>query len=81
MKKLFNCRVIGYFNGSSDFQLNHLITFLPPFTMYLLGTRDVFLIIKLWLVLISVSSFLINFIGTTAGHHHPQVYHEGDEIP
>lgn len=74
-------RTFGYFNGSSDFRLDHLITFLPPFAMYFLGSRDALLAIKLWMVLISISGFLIALIGTTAGHHHPKVYHQEDDLP
>lgn len=49
--------------------------------MYFIGRSDLFIVLKVWLTAITVASFLIGFIGTTSGHHHPNVYHQGDELP
>ncbi|XP_014212315.1 cytochrome b5-related protein-like isoform X2 [Copidosoma floridanum] len=34
--------------------------------------------VKLWLCILSLSSFIFHFIGLTAAHHHPDIFHDGD---
>ncbi|CAB0032075.1 unnamed protein product [Trichogramma brassicae] len=34
--------------------------------------------LQLWLVLIATSSFIFHFVGLTAAHHHPEIFHDGD---
>lgn len=74
-------RIVSYFTSKSTFQFNQLLTFTLPFLMFVVGQRDFLLTFKLWIVTLSVCSFMIAFIGTTTGHHHPKIYHEGDELP
>lgn len=75
-------RIISYFTKTEHgFKVDHLLTFALPVTMYVVGQNDVLVVLKLWLIVLAVTSFLISFIGTTSGHHHPLVYHDGDELP
>lgn len=73
-------RIAGYIDNKPGFRLDHLISFVLPALMYLMTGKNVCMALKLWLISITVCSFLIGFIGTTSGHHHPKVYHEGDEL-
>lgn len=77
----FNFRTLSYFHTKESFKLDHLLSFALPALMFLLGNSDIISVTKIWLITISVTSFLMGFIGTTSGHHHPKVYHEGDELP
>lgn len=35
---------------------------------------------RLWLVMHCACSVWFSFIGLTAAHHHPDIYHEGDAM-
>jgi len=74
-------RTLNYFGNKCSFRLDHLITFILPVAMYILGSRDFRVVLKIWLFAMTVSSLLIGFLVSTSGHHHPKVYHEGDELP
>lgn len=82
IQRLICFRTFGYFSlKENEFKLDHLLTFVLPSTMYFVGRSDALVVLKLWLITITVTSFLVGLIGTTSGHHHPMVYHEGDELP
>lgn len=51
-----------------------------PASMLLLGNSDVTVVLKMWLQIVMVSSFTFGLIGLNAGHHHPDVLHEGDKL-
>jgi hypothetical protein len=44
------------------------------------GVNDSNLVLKYWILIIAVNSFCTGLVGLNAGHHHPDVTHEGDEI-
>ncbi|KAF5293584.1 hypothetical protein FQA39_LY03069 [Lamprigera yunnana] len=35
-------------------------------------------VLKMWLFIISLGSFVFGMIGVNAAHHHPEIFHEGD---
>ena len=76
-----NFRTIGYFTGAKKFSWDHLIPFVLPLTMYYFGRADINIVFKLWMTTELICSFLLGVIGLNAGHHHPDVAHEGDELP
>jgi len=49
--------------------------------MFYFGQRDLLVVLKLWFVITAMCSFLVGVFGLNAGHHHPDVTHEGDELP
>ncbi len=49
--------------------------------MYGLSETSLGTILKLWVIMLCTSSFLMGAIAINVGHHHPDVYHEGDELP
>jgi hypothetical protein len=64
-----------------EFRFEDLIPFSLPIAMYFLGQQDIFIVMKLWSISIAVCGFLLGLVGLNAGHHHPNVTHEGDELP
>lgn len=64
-----------------EFKWDHLIGLSVPLAMFYVGQRDIFLVLKLWFIALSTCSFLLGALALNAGHHHPDVYHEGDQLP
>lgn len=67
----------------SKISLSDLIPFTLPVAMYLLGDGSnvgVYVVIKMWLIIVCLSSFMFALTGLNAGHHHPDVFHDGDAI-
>ncbi|XP_070505347.1 cytochrome b5-related protein-like [Chironomus tepperi] len=74
-------RIIGYFKNIVKFRWDHLLALTLPIAMFYFGQRDIWIVLKLWFVITSMCSFLVGVFGLNAGHHHPDVTHEGDELP
>lgn len=55
-----------------------VLPFLVPTLMYILGGRTFIETIIIWLVITLTGSFYFGFIGLSAGHHHPENFHDGD---
>lgn len=73
-------RTIGYFTKREEFKVDHLVPLTLPLTMFYFGKMDLPLVLKFWSIIIGVCSFMTGVVGLNAGHHHPDVTHEGDEI-
>jgi hypothetical protein len=67
--------------GSEPFKWQALIFLVTPTIMFTFSDLNLLTILKLWIVMLCTNSFLIGLIGLNAGHHHPDCYHEGDELP
>ena len=75
------CRVSGLLkNYQRFFYWDELIAFILPTIMYMLGDISLTKTIFLWLYIIGVGSFSYGVIALNAGHHHPEIIHEGDEL-
>lgn len=57
-----------------------LIPFTLPTLMYIFGNSDVMIVLKFWFFIITLSSFMYGVVGLNAGHHHNEVFHDGDEL-
>lgn len=75
-----HCRTIGYLTKREEFKWDHVIPLSIPIAMFYFGRPDFAIVIKLWLVMLTTCSFGVGVVGLNAGHHHPDVTHEGDEI-
>ncbi|XP_055597855.1 cytochrome b5-related protein-like [Uranotaenia lowii] len=68
--------------GKCSFYADDLIAFALPTYMYVVGSPvplgDV---LRMWLFITLVASFCFAFTGLNAAHHHPDIFHSGDEIP
>uniref|UniRef100_A0A1Y1KP17 Cytochrome b5-related protein n=1 Tax=Photinus pyralis TaxID=7054 RepID=A0A1Y1KP17_PHOPY len=58
--------------------LSDLIPFTLPLAMYLINTANPLAAVKMWLLIVTVASFIFGVIGFSAAHHHPDAFHEGD---
>jgi len=59
------------------FNVDELIPFLLPLTMSLVAP-NITIALKLWLIIFLISSTMFSMIGFNAGHHHPDIFHDGD---
>lgn len=73
-------RTVGYFTKQEEFRLDHLIPLSLPLAMFFCGEQDLTLVVKFWAIIVAMCSFMIGVVGLNAGHHHPDVAHEGDQI-
>lgn len=78
--KIIDFRTAGYFTKREDFKLDHLIPLSLPLAMFYFGKPDILLVLTFWGIIVAVCSFMLGVIGLNAGHHHPDVAHEGDEL-
>lgn len=62
------------------FESSDAIPLVLPLFMIIFGTHNPFTILKVWLQIILVKSFVFALVGLNAGHHHPDNVHEGDKI-
>lgn len=53
------------------------VPFVIPSIM-ILFTPTVFDAMKLWLWVLITTSAMFHFVGLTAAHHHPEIFHDGD---
>ncbi|XP_058057078.1 cytochrome b5-related protein-like [Anopheles bellator] len=67
--------------GKNTFHLDDLVTFILPTFMYVVGTTSLWEVVKMWLFVVLVASFMFGLIGLNAAHHHPKTVHDGDRIP
>ncbi|CAG0894459.1 unnamed protein product [Cyprideis torosa] len=67
--------------GIQSFQRENIILPLELLVLWLYGTNRSFdESLKLFICIQMVCSFWYILIGFTAGHHHPETYHDGDEL-
>ncbi|XP_077295248.1 cytochrome b5-related protein-like [Arctopsyche grandis] len=61
------------------FEMEDLVPFSLPIAMILFGNCDLLETLKLWALIWHLESFLFHFIGVNAAHHHPDIFHDGDD--
>ncbi|CAG2067495.1 unnamed protein product, partial [Timema podura] len=54
------------------------LSFLIPVVMMFCGGSGLKDTLLLWTTVLISSSFFFGLIGLNAGHHHPEVFHDGD---
>lgn len=57
-----------------------LLVFVLPTVMYICGNSNIWVVIEVWLFILVLSSFVYSFVAINAGHHHTEIFHEGDEL-
>lgn len=61
--------------------VDEFLPFIIPLVMYLFGgDHSLASTLKLFLFVVMSGSFLFGVIGLNAGHHHPEVIHDGDAV-
>ena len=74
-------RIMGTIKGQRTFYLSDLIPLLLPTAMYIFGNSNLTSVITTWIFSVITGSFFFGLISVNAGHHHPEITHEGDEVP
>lgn len=64
----------------NNHELSDLLVFVTPCLMYIFSRQPLGTVLVLWIWILMFCSLIFVFIGKTAGHHHPAVYHEGDQL-
>lgn len=74
-------RVVFSFTTKTNlFQSSDLVPLVIPISMLIFGNPNPFTVLKIWLQIIMITSFTFHLIGLNAGHHHPDLVHDGDKI-
>ncbi|XP_053694354.1 cytochrome b5-related protein-like [Sabethes cyaneus] len=66
--------------GKSSFYADDLIGFALPILMFLVDSSSIVNVLKLWIYILLLTSFLFGLIGLNAAHHLPETFHSGDKI-
>lgn len=62
-------------------RVDDLIPFIVPLSMFWFGgDHTLFEAFKLFAIIVLSSGLELGFIAVNAGHHHPEVYHDGDPV-
>ncbi|XP_011307348.1 cytochrome b5-related protein isoform X1 [Fopius arisanus] len=59
------------------FQFRDAVPFIIPSLMFF-ATGDLPITFKYWMLIIGVGSFVFHAIGLNGAHHHPDIFHDGD---
>lgn len=74
-------RIIFSFTSKKNlFQSSDLVPLIVPLAMIVFGNPNPSTVFKVWTQIILANSFIFHLIGLNAGHHHPDIVHEGDKI-
>jgi len=76
-KNLILFRYYLVYTEYGAFEFRDFIPFLLPISMSLV-TPKILIALKLWLIMLLISSTLFGLIGFNAAHHHPDIFHDGD---
>ena len=62
--------------------MDDFIPFPVPIIMWLLGGADHSFLcaLKMFLIIILAGGFVFGLVAINAGHHHPEIVHDGDAI-
>lgn len=82
---LFSSTFGLFFSKTQKIYWDDFIPLLLPLAMFLLGNSsftlmNILSILIIWNVIIIIGSFTYSVIAVNAGHHGPEITHEGDEI-
>lgn len=72
-----------YFSATRGYKMypDEFLPFIVPAIMYAFGgEHSLIAALKLFLVITLSGGFIFGIIGLNAGHHHPEVLHDGDAV-
>lgn len=70
-------RYYSVFFEYKKFEFRDAIPFILPVLMSFFAP-SVLAAVKVWLLVVFLSTFLVFLIGLNAAHHHPEIFHDGD---
>lgn len=60
---------------------DEFVPFIIPIVMYMFGgDNSIFDALKLFFLIVLSGGFIFGIIGWNAGHHHPEIIHDGDAV-
>lgn len=72
-----NCRYYSVAKEWRKPEWRDAVPLVLPLTMSLFAPSALDAL-RLWLCVLAISSTLFHFVGLTAAHHHPEIFHDGD---
>lgn len=73
-------RLLEYIHGRKGIMNSKdLIPFILPLAMYAFGGQSFFWTFVMWNIIIFAGSTHFFFVGLHAAHHHPEIFHDGDQ--
>jgi len=76
----FPSRYSDILRHNQKFRLDDLIVLILPTLMLIAGSSNYWTVFKIWFFIQMMGSFFYGMSGLNAGHHHVQVFHDGDEL-
>lgn len=73
--------ITAFQSEKNTLALDDLLPFTLPLAMFLFGKNDLSSVLTMWIFIVFFGSFFFSSIAINAGHHHPEISHEGDELP
>ncbi|XP_071582371.1 cytochrome b5-related protein-like isoform X1 [Temnothorax nylanderi] len=70
-------RYYAVFKVYGVFEFRDLVPLVLPLSMCFMAPK-ILVALKLWLIMVLISSALFGLIGFNAAHHHPDIFHDGD---
>ncbi|XP_072393737.1 cytochrome b5-related protein-like isoform X2 [Diabrotica undecimpunctata] len=71
-------RLIDFPHQYRQMKLTDLVGLLLPICMYIFGKENLLSVIIMWNFVLICGGTYMGFVGLNAGHHHPDVFHDGD---
>uniref|UniRef100_A0A6P7FSX8 Cytochrome b5-related protein n=1 Tax=Diabrotica virgifera virgifera TaxID=50390 RepID=A0A6P7FSX8_DIAVI len=75
---LLQVRIINLPNQYKELRFTDLLGLLLPICMYVFGKDDLLSVFIMWNFVLVCGGTFMGFVGLNAGHHHPDVFHDGD---
>lgn len=73
-------RIFGAFAYKQELFIDDLLPLALPGMMYAFGNSNVCAVLKMWMFIVMLASICYGFVGVNAGHHHTEIFHDGDSI-
>nr|CAI5858928.1 unnamed protein product [Callosobruchus analis] len=76
---LFIRRMVeAYKLNGRNLKMTDMSSVILPLSMYILGGQTVIATVWMWNFILHVGAFYFALVGLNAGHHHPDIFHDGD---
>lgn len=80
LDQLVKRTIFSFTSRKNLFEASDCIPFILPVLMLLASSSNILTVFRIWFQIILVNSFVFGLVGLNAGHHHPEVLHEGDKL-
>jgi fatty acid desaturase len=80
IKVNFILRFLSFSQHNQEFFWDDLLTFTLPLAMFLFGTFNLIIVLKIWFSVVAVASVSYMVVALNAGHHGTTIFHDGDEL-